>query len=124
MSKRRLIFIVIAVLMAGATVQLTRNRGAVPGQAPAPEAKAVRILVAAADLPAGLLLQPDHLKWRAWPDGSTDGYVVEGSRTLEEFPGAVVRQGIRAGEPIVDARIVKPGDRRFLAAVLNPDMRA
>ena len=38
--------------------------------------------------------------------------------------GAVVRSYIAAGEPITDGAVVKPGDRGFLAAVLNPGMRA
>jgi pilus assembly protein CpaB len=38
--------------------------------------------------------------------------------------GAVVRKRIAAGEPITDGAVVKPGDRGFLAAVLEPGMRA
>jgi pilus assembly protein CpaB len=36
----------------------------------------------------------------------------------------VVRRRIAAGEPITDGLVVKPGDRGFLAAVLEPGMRA
>jgi pilus assembly protein CpaB len=38
--------------------------------------------------------------------------------------GAVVRRPLAIGEPIVDGNLVKPGDRGFLAAVLDPGMRA
>ena len=38
--------------------------------------------------------------------------------------GAVVRSRIAVGEPVTDGAVVKPGDRGFLAAVLNPGMRA
>jgi pilus assembly protein CpaB len=38
--------------------------------------------------------------------------------------GAVVRKRIAAGEPIIDGAVVKPGERGFLAAVLEPGMRA
>jgi pilus assembly protein CpaB len=38
--------------------------------------------------------------------------------------GAVVRGFIAAGEPVADGAVVKPGDRGFLAAVLDPGMRA
>jgi len=82
--------------------------------------------VAAADLPAGTLVQEQHLKWQAWPedDDVEDLYVVEEVRPLEDFIGTVVRQGVAAGEPITDSRMVKPGQSGFLAAVLNPGKRA
>jgi pilus assembly protein CpaB len=38
--------------------------------------------------------------------------------------GAVVRKRIATGEPITDGAVVKPGERGFLAAVLEPGMRA
>ncbi|WP_448206881.1 Flp pilus assembly protein CpaB [Azospirillum sp. sgz302134] len=132
MSVRKIILVLLALLIAGATVQFTRavmsqNRPApTPAEAAAPAPAAKRILVAASDLPAGTLVQPAHLRWRSWPDddGLERTYVVEGSRKLEEFAGAVVRQGLRAGEPVTTERLVKPDDRGFLAAVLTPGNRA
>jgi pilus assembly protein CpaB len=38
--------------------------------------------------------------------------------------GAVVRRALDAGEPIMQATIVKPGDREFLQVVLTPGARA
>ncbi|HYG87406.1 MAG TPA: Flp pilus assembly protein CpaB [Azospirillum sp.] len=131
MSARKIILLVLALIIAGATVQMTRmliDRPApAPAGAPAPEKpKTLRVLVASSDLPVGTLLQPSHLRWRAWPDddGVAKTYMVEGKRTIEEFNGAVVRQGLRAGEPVTEGRMVKPGDRGFLAAVLTPGHRA
>jgi len=132
MSVRKIVLVVLALLIAGATVQFTRsvmsqNRATpAPVEAAAPAPKAKRILVAASDLPAGTLVQPAHLRWRAWPDddGLERTYMVEGARTIEEFAGAVVHQGLRAGEPVSAGRLVKPDDRGFLAAVLTPGTRA
>ncbi|WP_448190630.1 Flp pilus assembly protein CpaB [Azospirillum sp. sgz301742] len=130
MSARKIILLVLALGIAGLTVQLTRMLVGQPAPAPtaaAPAApKALRVLVAAGDVPAGTLVQPSHLRWRAWPeeDGVAKTYMVEGQRTVEEFNGAVMRQGMRAGEPVVEGRLVKPGDRGFLAAVLTPGNRA
>src|SRR3546814_10378317 len=42
----------------------------------------------------------------------------------EDLYGAVVRRGFTAGEPIVSRRVILPGDRGFLAAVLRPGFRA
>jgi pilus assembly protein CpaB len=50
--------------------------------------------------------------------------VLNGVRSDEEMIGAVVRKRIATGEPITDGAVVKPGDRGFLAAVLEPGMRA
>lgn len=131
MSARKIILLVLALGIAGLTVQLTRALVGQPAPAPAnapaaPAPKALRVLVAASDVPAGTLVQPSHLRWRAWPDedGVAKTYMVEGQRAADEFTGAVVRQGMRAGEPVVEGRMVKPGDRGFLAAVLTPGNRA
>lgn len=65
------------------------------------------------------------MRWQAWPDaGLAPTYLVKGKRKPEDMTGAVVRQGVTAGQPITDAVVVKPGESGFLAAVLKPDMRA
>ena len=38
--------------------------------------------------------------------------------------GAVVRRPLGEGQPLTLASVVKPGERGFLAAVLEPGMRA
>ena len=40
------------------------------------------------------------------------------------FDGAVVRSRITAGEPVTTLKLVQPGERGFLAAVLEPGRRA
>jgi pilus assembly protein CpaB len=93
--------------------------------APAPKEDVHEVLVAGADLPAGLFVKPQHLHWQRWPtDEVPETYVLRGKRTDAEMVGAVVRGFIAAGEPITDGAVVKPGERGFLAAVLNPGMRA
>lgn len=90
--------------------------------APAPE---IEVLVAKTSLGAGVLLKPEHLEWRAWPsDGLAAAYAVKGKATPDDYAGAVVRRGLAAGEPVTNERVVKPGERGFLAAVLTPGMRA
>ena len=131
---RKLILIVFALLITGSTVWFVRNwagnRAPATVETAAVEvqsvAQNVKILVAATDLPAGTLVQEQHLQWQAWPeeDDVEDLYVVEDVRPLEDFIGTVVRQGIGTGEPITESRMVKPGQSGFLAAVLNPGKRA
>jgi pilus assembly protein CpaB len=129
MDLRRIIVLLIALVAAGGTAMYARSwiesQQTVPVVAPAPEEKTHEVLVADSDLAAGTFIKPQHLRWQRWPtDDVPDSYVLNGVRSDEEMIGAVVRKRIAAGEPITDGAVVKPGDRGFLAAVLEPGMRA
>ncbi len=83
------------------------------------------VLVAQGNLQPGMLLGPESLRWQGWPtEDVPPSYIVEGQRTNTEFYGAVVRRPIASGEPITDFKVAKPGEQGFLAAVLEPGMRA
>ncbi|MSP66553.1 MAG: Flp pilus assembly protein CpaB [Alphaproteobacteria bacterium] len=92
--------------------------------APAPK-PGMQIMVAKKALPTGHFLKADDLRWQSWPDANLHpGYLKKGQSEIETLVGAVVRAGIAAGEPVSDGRIVKPGERGFMAAALQPGMRA
>ena len=65
----------------------------------------------------------------AKPDGAVAGVaraatnVVTGGAKADYF-GSVVREPILAGEPIVSRKIVRAGDSGYMAAYLEPGMRA
>jgi len=91
------------------------------------EKPAFRILVADVDLPAGTLLNTDHFRWQEWPEnGIGDTFVIEQSspKGAQQFVGAAVRQGILAGEPMREARVVRSDGAGFLSATLTAGMRA
>lgn len=99
----------------------------------APMAPVVEVLVADTEIVTGTFLTPEHLRWQPWPeDGLSDEFVVRGEGDEDEtesapeaaFEGAVAREHLVAGEPITAARVVHPGERGFLAAVLEPGLRA
>jgi pilus assembly protein CpaB len=131
-SPRNIILVLAALLTAGGTVYFVRGwlsseRAAIEAmrQKPVEEKPETFILVAKKGLPAGIFIKPDHLRWQAWPEKNlASEYFVKGKINLNLFTGAVVRRGIAAGEPISDGRLVKSGERGFLAAVLTPGMRA
>jgi pilus assembly protein CpaB len=129
MGPRRIMVLLLAVVAAGGTAMFARNfierqQTTVAG-APASRQEIHEVLVADTDLGAGVFVKPQHLRWQRWPTTDVpDSYVLRGKRTDTEMVGAVVRSFIAAGEPITDGAVVKPGDRGFLAAVLNPGMRA
>ena len=130
MRLRTLVLFTIALLLAGGTAVLVRSwlaqRTAVAVVAPAaPRAVQKSIMVARAAITRGQILKPTDLEARPWPDGAiTADYVVAGTGPEKSLVGAVAREPIAAGEPIIKTKVVVPGDRGFLAAVLQPGMRA
>jgi pilus assembly protein CpaB len=85
----------------------------------------VEVLVAAERLTPGQFVKPTALRWQKWPDVELpESYLVRGLADETSFEGAVVRQIVATGDPIIADNLIRPGDRGFLAAVLDPDMRA
>jgi pilus assembly protein CpaB len=131
MRARTLILFVVALTLAGGTALLVRSflaqkNGEVGAEALArPAAPQKFVLVARNAILRGQILKPQDLSWQVWPEGGIDkNYILHGTRTPESFAGWVARDPFAAGEPISDAKIVSPGSRGFLAAVLRPGMRA
>jgi len=133
MSARLVILLLVAVVAAAgaglaANSWLSAQRTAMESAnvtQPVLESNEVRILVAKQALPAGTLIKKSNLRWQAWPSSSlSDAYMKEGDFTPEDLAGTVVRVGVSVGEPLSEARVVFPGDRSFLAAVLRPGFRA
>lgn len=111
-----------------------------------------QVLVAAKDLQPGQRLTDADLDWKSVPveelepafitDGTRppapppaapDGAVTTVTRAAvnlintgakADFVGAVVREQIRSGQPILARQIVRAGDSGYLAAFLEPGMRA
>ena len=129
---RRVILPIVALALAGVTAIYARGwiegQRAQPAQSEAvqpPETVGKMVLVAASNLPRGSFIQPGSLRWQEWPDVDLpETYFLSGETTEEDLIGAVVRNEISLGEPVTGQMVVMPGDRGFLAAVLNPDMRA
>ncbi len=129
---RRLLLLLLAIIISGGTVylaqhwmhnQLSARQSGEPVQVQAHPL--VQVLVAKGDIPAGSFLRPESLRWQEWPQNAlADSYVVDSKAKLEDYVGAVVRSRLTEGEPITAGRVVHPGDRGFMAAVLTPGNRA
>ncbi len=131
MRARTLILFLVALVLAGGTAVLMRSwlaqRTADAEAAPLarPVAPQKSVLVARGAIARGQILKPGDFAWQAWPEGGIDkAYIQAGTKPIEAFAGWVARDPFRPGEPISEAKIVAPGSRGFLAAVLGPGMRA
>lgn len=133
MRARTLILLLLAVMLAGGTALLARawlaglkieaEMKAAPVALPAPSKS---VLVARGEIKRGQILRPEDLVWQVWPEGGIDkNYILLGGpRKPKSFAGWVAINPIGGGEPITESRVIAPGNRGFLAAVLRPGMRA
>ncbi len=135
MSPMRLIILLIAAGAAIAAVFLVRSvqapspaaASAVAPQAAPPPPPTKHILVAKRPLPVGQFVVVEDLAWQEWPDNAPTPSFLDQKTSpdaLEKAAGAVVRTPLAEGEPITLEKIVHPGDRGFMAAMMQPGMRA
>lgn len=128
MNPRIILLAVAALVVAGLTAFLARqfllDSTTTDTQPVAVESE---VLVAARNLPQGHIVVEGDFRWAPWPEANRPpNYIVRGGENANprNLWGQVVRYGIVAGEPIVRGRIVGPGQRGYLAAVLSEGMRA
>lgn len=129
MRIRTIVLLLVAVILAGGTAYLARAYLAsqrTVAVAPVAQTPARSVLVAKADIPRGKILVPNDLTWQVWPEGPIDkSYILlGGDKKPDAYAGWVARNPLASGEPVTEAKIVAPGNRGFLAAVLQPGMRA
>lgn len=129
MSVRQIIVLAVALLAAIGALVMVRGLGG-RAREKAETTVAVtgpRVLVAAKDVALGVALQPGDLEWRLWTATALSPNFVEETedpKAVENYTGAVARQALLAGEPIVEGRVVKPGQQGFMAAIVSAGYRA
>ena len=123
---RRILLLCVALLIAATATLLTQRwLGArLSGAAAAATPVTVEVLVAARALDAGSIIAPGALAWAHWPVDAAKGLHQRGAADMASFNGAVVRSALLAGEPVTAGRLVQPGTRGPMAAVLAPGARA
>ncbi|NTY41746.1 Flp pilus assembly protein CpaB [Burkholderia diffusa] len=88
------------------------------------EADQARVRVAAADLPEGLLLRDNDLGWKRMPRAQVPAGAFVESQPGADLKGALLRNRVGAGTPIRTDNVIPADAPDFLAAALQPGMRA
>ena len=128
---RMFLILMIAMIVAGGTgLYLMQSRQAPEGpvaeesETPAPDPK-VEIFVPVASLAAGALIRPEDLRTTSLDEGAVSAEMIRADDDGEDLLyGAVARQPLAEGMPIARSATIQPGERGFLAAVLEPGKRA
>jgi len=132
-TKKILLLGGLGVISVVAFLQLKKMSTPAPVRTATPVAQVVSkveyvdILVASMDIPRGTRLTPEYLKWKRWPAEALESNQIDiqnQPQALEEYASAITRAAIYAGEPIMRQKVVQPGDRGLMAALLGPGMRA
>lgn len=124
MSSRKIILLSLALLVGLATFIAFRSSTGPQQEKPA-QIKTTEVAAAARDLPIGTVLKETDLKWIQWPANAENAQLyVKGKTEFSSLVGSVLREGFRADEQIVSAKLVQPRQQGFLAAILTPGMRA
>ena len=85
----------------------------------------IHVLVAGRPVRAGALIAPEDLQSEPTPeDKIPPGSLRDTPQSRLQLRGAMMRRSLAAGEPFMPGDFLSPGDRGFLAAVLEPGMRA
>jgi len=118
---RYMILAAIGLVLAVAVVIMLKS-----GRNNTPENEGDMVLVAKSDLqPGSFIVVANHVSLVDMPEREIKPpYIQRKNINFAELDGAVVRNLIKAGEPIQKDKIVTPKEGGFLSAVLYPGKRA
>jgi pilus assembly protein CpaB len=127
MSKRKLILLIVAGIVALGTMIVAKSLMAPTQQQPVQEVQAstTQILAATRNMPTGTILRDSDMKWTPWPaEADTSQLYVKSKDDMGRLVGGVLRDAVREDEPILMGHVVQPHEHGFLAVVLEPGKRA
>ncbi|MEM7728866.1 MAG: Flp pilus assembly protein CpaB [Pseudomonadota bacterium] len=134
MDKKRLILIVVLVGLM--FVVFTSLRGLNTSDSVAPEVRTVvqevdytDVLSVSEPMAKGQRIVDGDLTWIRWPtEAVTPAFIVEDPEAevpvMEALVGALAREPLVPGDPLVMSRLIRAGDAGIMAALLKPGMRA
>ncbi|MGF1618985.1 MAG: Flp pilus assembly protein CpaB [Rhodomicrobiaceae bacterium] len=123
---RGLVLLLAAGSAVGAGVMVRRSMTA-PVSAPELRAPVMaEILVAGRAIAAGEAVRLADLRWQAWPPGAAQpaAYRRKPGTSAPDFKPAIARYPLAEGEPVVESKLVRPGEGGVMAALIAPGKRA
>lgn len=136
MDRRRLLLLILMPILAVLIFFQLKKMGTPEAPPPAPPKQVTEviekvqytdILVASTDISFGTRLNESHMSWRPWPAEAVQGnHITKDAQpqAMEDLTGAVTRTEFFAEDPISERKVVMPGEKSVMAAILNPGMRA
>lgn len=92
---------------------------------PPPPPPQARVLVVAHNIGAGTMLKPEDVIVQAVPVADAAGAITaESPDAIRSLAGSMAKHALASGQAIRDEDIVRPTDHGFMAAALQPGMRA
>jgi pilus assembly protein CpaB len=96
-----------------------------PPPVAAPPPARTTVLVAAHQLRAGTFMKGDDLRAQEFVIGQVpQGATIDSAAARGQLNGAMIRHSLSDGQVVLNDDVLRPGDHGFLAAVLEPGMRA
>lgn len=99
----------------------------VPRPEPPKEEPKAQVLVINRDMRRGEVLTPEDLQWSEWPKDLVNEFYFTAEvlpDAIEEMTGLRLRTSVVAFEPLLESKIVRQGQRGYLAAQLGQGKRA
>lgn len=130
MNTGRIILLGVALLAGGGAFFLVASGGnteaitqVIPEQ---DRVSTVRVLVSDKAVARGERLDPTATKWIKWPKKGLPEFLItdENQEFYDTLNTALAKTEIVIGEPITENKLIRPGSRGLMAALLAPGMRA
>lgn len=128
MNIARIVVLTIALCAGGIAAYLVSGSDNRPSLAePVAQLQTVDVLVAKSDIGLGQPVTPNDVQWQAWPASTASNNFIRRSERPDattQLAGSIARAPFITGEPIREAKLVKPEGSGFMAAILPTGMRA
>lgn len=129
MNIARVVVLGIAVVAAGGAIVMVR--AGMAGNKAKPvvveTTAAEDVLVAAANVEPGHVLDPASVRWQAWPKTAVQAAFITKTKepdSARAVANLIARAPLVSGEPLTDSNTVHANTTGFMAATLGPGMRA
>jgi pilus assembly protein CpaB len=128
MKAARLVVLLLAIGAGGIAAMLVM-RDPAPPPAPAEVVKidTTEVLVAKSDIGIGHAIEAQDVQWQVWPTGAINPQYIkraDNPNGTALVAGAITRAPFAAGEPIRDSKLIHSNGSGYMAAIVQPGMRA